>query len=586
MKNTQKLSFIYIFLLSTLPFLSFYHYAPKSDASINIITIFISSIIILPHLLFIQKIKISYCYLFIFIFIAIALICTKTVEYPGDRIAGVTALLLSCLVGILITDNKKDYILSALAFGLLVGALLQCVIGYLQISGIASAHHLPFIVYNPSDQTALMGNIGQRNNLGNYLSLAFVSLCWIFAHSKLPKLLSYIFLAFICLFLSWTASRTVIIYSLGLMILSWVYYILSGREKNIGRMVSFMALGVLLIAFFQSYNDLVNSFFQTLGIPINQGSGVERFTSSGFGTRRIIEWQKAWHIFTENPWFGVGYGGYAAQSVALEAEYGKEWVINALFVHCHNFVLQLLAEFGLIGAFLSLATILLAFFPWFKRENINTNGLLILSMSMVILVHSQLEYPLWYASFLFIFSILIGLSPTSKITINFRPAYRYIISAFIIVILWQTTTSAISYMDWARWVQPSGIAKEDKHRINELLEDSLNPLWSYETHLILTNYFSMTNEQVDLKLPILERQAAYRPFAETLVKLAIIRAYNNDLPGALDALQLAIDSYPKTVSNISFVIYAAEGTEIDLLKEKLKTAGIENPIRKIKTTDR
>ena len=69
-------------------------------------------------------------------------------------------------------------------------------------------------------------------------------------------------------------------------------------------------------------------------------------------------------------WLGVGLGGYAAHSMAMETMHsGGLAGANVLFTHCHNFLLQLLAETGIVGTLGIVTALLWAFLPWLKRKN-------------------------------------------------------------------------------------------------------------------------------------------------------------------------------------------------------------------------
>ena len=83
-----------------------------------------------------------------------------------------------------------------------------------------------------------------------------------------------------------------------------------------------------------------------------------------------------------------------------------------LFTHSHNSFLNLLAEMGIVGTALVLLGMAWAIRGCFQRANAPA-GVLILALISVSLVHSTLEYPLWYVYFLSIFALFIGFAPAT-----------------------------------------------------------------------------------------------------------------------------------------------------------------------------
>ncbi|WP_257275339.1 PglL family O-oligosaccharyltransferase [Endozoicomonas sp. SESOKO4] len=558
-----------IFFLSFIPFLSFWNFAPAPNLIFNLISI---AFALLAILFTAFKVSDNFYYpphlttLVVFVFLLLFL--NGSNFYPP--IALIITIVIALLFSFLVSFLNVERMINALAFGLLLGGGAQCIIGFLQISSLAAEYDLPFMIYATNGSTPLIGNIGQRNNLANYLALVLLSTCWLTVKRNLNQGLGLSFIVFFSLFLAWSSSRTVFLYIVGLFILVWLVYFRSDREKEIKEMALLVTLGACLIIFFQLYINEINNLVTCLGLPIDQGSALDRISAGGFGQKRLIEWQKALYVFSEHPWFGVGLGGFAAESIRLEPILGDGVPANTLFAHSHNFIMQLMAETGLVGTVLVIIAIFWAFLPWFKRKNLGTNAIWVLGCAMIILTHSMLEYPLWYAGFLFIFAILVGMSPIKKYKISLNPAViKATILSFALVVGWQSYISLDYYLKWMKWVYPSGNTEIDKKRMAVLIQHRLNPIWSFEADMILSNYIDLIPEQLDLKLAILERQAEYRPFPETIVKLAILRAYSGDTENAKLALEQAILYYPNVIKRLSPIIENAKGKENDPLRDLL-----------------
>ena len=123
---------------------------------------------------------------------------------------------------------------------------------------------------------------------------------------------------------------------------------------------------------------------------------------SDFSSSRFAIWADTLALIARQPWLGVGWG-----------EFNFAWTLTpfpdrptAFFDHTHNLPLQLAVELGV-----PLALLVLALFAWSlwrafaaraarrttpQRLTLRAAFMMVLMMAL----HSQLEYPLWYAYFL------------------------------------------------------------------------------------------------------------------------------------------------------------------------------------------
>lgn len=125
---------------------------------------------------------------------------------------------------------------------------------------------------------------------------------------------------------------------------------------------------------------------------------------------RFAIWRDTVTLIARHPWLGVGFG-----------EFNFAWTLTpfpqrhtAFFDHTHNLPLQLAVELGVPVALLILG--LLAWSLWLafarsRRVQGPDGAALRTAFVMVLLmaIHSQLEYPLWYAYFLLPTAFLWGL---------------------------------------------------------------------------------------------------------------------------------------------------------------------------------
>ena len=116
---------------------------------------------------------------------------------------------------------------------------------------------------------------------------------------------------------------------------------------------------------------------------------------------RFAIWRDTLALIAQNPWWGVGFG-----------EFNFAWSLtpfphrhHAFFDHTHNLPLQLMVELGIPLALLVLGLLGWGLWQAFDRtrrvEGFEGSALrAALVMVLLMALHSQLEYPLWYAYFL------------------------------------------------------------------------------------------------------------------------------------------------------------------------------------------
>lgn len=129
--------------------------------------------------------------------------------------------------------------------------------------------------------------------------------------------------------------------------------------------------------------------------------GAERLAETDISASRFAIWRDTLELIAAQPWRGVGFG-----------EFNFAWTLTplptrptAFFDHTHNLVLQFLVELGLplggllLGLLLA-ALALAAWRAWRTPGELGAAQRSAVLMVVMIGVHSQLEYPLWYSYFL------------------------------------------------------------------------------------------------------------------------------------------------------------------------------------------
>ena len=293
-----------------------------------------------------------------------------------------------------------------IAVALLIGVLLQTAVMWMQYFGLTS-YFKGLISYSSSKN--IMGQLGQRNHLGHYLMWGMVSVLYLHHTKALSRWISIALVFWLGLSMGLIGSRTLIVYLMAISILAMVWRLWAGKAyQTTLYWVLATLLWVLLVQF--GLEKVLSAFEQS-----HTTTGLERLVNSAHvvDTARSVEWQKAWLSFLSSPWTGHGWGSSSSQSVlmhgALPNLEGLR-TVNVLFTHCHNSVLQLLSEVGLLGTLWLAGCFLALVFACFKYAK-RPESFFILALASITVCHSLLEYPLWYVYFLMPFALFWALVP-------------------------------------------------------------------------------------------------------------------------------------------------------------------------------
>ena len=302
----------------------------------------------------------------------------------------------ACRVG------KGASVFTAFCIALVLAGLVSSVIGIIQVfaPGLADGDWIA----RTSVEGRAVGNLRQPNHLCSLLLWAIVAAVWLGEARVLRRAFSLALAAPLLFVVVLSGSRSGVIGAA--MLVLWG--LLDSRLTRPSR----MALLLAPVAYGLFW--LGASAWAQQGQHVFGGTG--RFSTGGDISRsRFGIWSNTLDLIRSHPWAGVGFG-----------EFNFAWSLTefpnrpvAFFDHTHNLPLQFAVELGLPLAAMVLA--LLGWALWSAARNclLPTHPTLPLSpqraalmMVLLVLVHSLLEYPLWYAYFLlpaaFAFGICLG----------------------------------------------------------------------------------------------------------------------------------------------------------------------------------
>ncbi len=324
---------------------------------------------------------------------------------PGPTPA-VVPLLFSwfCMALLLLvwtsTARRWPDAVRAVAIAWLAAALLSALIGLLQYFGLTD-RFWPWI--NSTSGGMAFGNLRQRNHFASLMNIGLVALLWAATHwpernvqgGAWPRrswqmVLAVAMGALIGAGNAASSSRTGLFALLQVtgMTLYWWHRTEEVRSDDVPK---------LLFAVVFAYGVATVALPWLAGLdPTSNGAWARLRAGDPVCASRLTLWRNVLYLIAQKPWVGWGWGelDYAHFITLYPGERFCDILDNA-----HNLPLHLAVEFGVpvalavcgAGAWLVWLTR-----PWQEKDRARQMAWAILA---VILLHSLLEYPLWYGPF-------------------------------------------------------------------------------------------------------------------------------------------------------------------------------------------
>ena len=301
--------------------------------------------------------------------------------------------------------GKGSYVFTAFCIALVLAGMFSCAIGIVQVyaPGLSDGD---WIARTSVDGRAV-GNLRQPNHLCSLLLWAIVAVIWLGEARVMRRGIALSLAALMLFVVVLSGSRSGVV---GAVMLA-LWGLLDSRLKRPSR-VALLLAPVAYGLFWLGASAWAQHSQHVFG-------GAGRFSGGGdISSSRFGIWSNTFDLIRAYPWVGVGFG-----------EFNFAWSLTefpdrpvAFFDHTHNLPLQFAVELGL-----PLATLVLALLGWAlwcavrncRRRADQTQPIspqrAALVMVLLVLVHSLLEYPLWYAYFLlpaaFAFGVCLGSQP-------------------------------------------------------------------------------------------------------------------------------------------------------------------------------
>jgi O-antigen ligase len=275
------------------------------------------------------------------------------------------------------------------------------------------------------DCSRYSGIFGDELILGSYFSTVIFANFFYFIEKKKEKKLN-IFLKLIPFFLIFpvilTGERSASLLVL-ITLISYTIYLYSFNKKTI---ILIVIIFFLILPFIFKNQNIKDRFLnQTLEIFVaNNSFSIDKFLHSPWG----LHYQAGFKIFLENPFFGNGYKSFKKKCSKYNyyklEDLNRSNVINVCSTHPHNFILEILIDYGLIGLILFLFFIFRLFVFLLRSIKIN-----------IIDKNDKNYFKYFLVSFIFIF-IFLPRPTGSFVSTNFSTTFWYLlglISAGILI---------------------------------------------------------------------------------------------------------------------------------------------------------
>lgn len=469
-----------------------------------------------------------------------------------------------------------------LATAMALGALTSAMISLMQWLGLDS--HVFWMFSMPGG--SIWGNLGQSNHYAHYAWLGVASAFYLRGRGHLSRVWLWILLLPISFSASLAGSRSVFLYLLVLLVLlAWMH-----RKEPQGPVAVFAGDAALLLPvmlalnFFGSWaSPQIPDLLAWIGtqwplLDIDESrrksgaaalSAMRLYESVSGPSARLAILHAAWSAFAKNIWLGNGAGSFPYASFQAAANRGDENVLMAS-ENAHNFIFNLLVEFGAPATFVVLGVLIV----WALRL-IQQRWYLEQFWCAAILgigsVHAFLEYPLWYSYFLGPAALLLGASESGKTFVVNGPRVTVYIGIALATGAFILANLRADYVAFEDVIYRAYSAHSDRERAWRISMDSLRKIhhesllspWALTALNLLTEPSThLAHERVELCLRGLRFTPARAMVTRCAIHLAIagrdaearqmvaaaLRAYPDERSSTVYELSRTAQEFPGNVS--------------------------------------
>lgn len=276
-------------------------------------------------------------------------------------------------------------------------------------------------------------------------------------------------------------------------------------------------------------------------------------------TQRLAIFEAAFRIWLSAPLLGVGIGGFTWAHYATPTPWSGT-VTTRPEAYAHDVVLQLLAETGLIGAGLFVAAMLLWLRASLRRPEAGATPWHAWAVGVVSveLVHSLVEFPLWYAHFLGLTAVLMGFADRRAFELQSRLLSRGLplgAAAIGAVLLWTTVHAHYTLTFWQNVPSEAradpAVRAAEEQSIGSLRRSLLGP----QVEVLAASVMPVSNEDLDNRIAFAGRAMRYWPYKAIVQRQIVYLAMSGRDAEAFSLLEHMARLQPQTREELRTMVH-------------------------------
>ena len=472
------------------------------------------------------------------------------VPYPEQALIVVLYLMWAALITLLGAVLRRELgmtaLATALAWWLLAGGTLGALAGLMQhfqaagvFASLVMAKAMP----------ASYGNIGQANHFAAYSTIALVSALYLYGRGRLPVAGMAACALVLLPSLAVTGSRSVWLYLGSLTLFAFLLW----RYRRDGDIPRFAAAALCVLPGFLAANWLMRlSFDVPPSSPLPMVTSAERVFELANGINiRLQLWREAWDLFLGAPLLGAGTGQFAWHHFLYQAS-GDAPPDPRVFNHAHNLLLHLMAETGAAGA-LIVGGALLAWLMKLRRVPLDLEWCWLFALLGVLAILSLLEHPLWFAYFLGMAALLLGMGSEAFLDLRFSRVARVVIAAGAVAGFLNLAAVLSPYREFEHLVfMPESGARpqNDAEFARAIARVYREPLLVPYVEFALAIGLEADNDKLPEKLALVGRAVHFAPAPYVAYRYALLLALASEGEAARVQFERSMRVYPRELPEI------------------------------------
>lgn len=577
----------FIPLLFIIPFLPFFAPASATITAPYYIreafTILIAALLILIYYRKIKTdvIKINPAQVFVLSFTIIILCQILFLDsYISYSFEAVAVILIGVLLSVIIFNlsaEAKDKLFRIITKTIILCCYIQICICILQLNNIGLSFSSRFYSFDLTNsaivhfnlltlsEERIGGGLNQANSLADLLAWGLLAnIVNSVSKNKWHLILAYFTMVIIGIFISLTFSRIAVIFALFMIGYGLVIF---RKEKCIGKqlLVHGITLSICILIAAKGYFNFAyanynvntnnhtsnNARIETSLNMLNNLAQGKNSTLSASDSQRTTLWKRGWHEFIEHPLYGNGWNYYSKYLFESNIQAKTKPLPQlALPMNAHNIFIQVLATTGILGFLCVVGFFCAALYSAWKQDA--PKQVLIFGIICILLIHSQVEYPLFYVQFLYCLFILVGLSNNKAIySLKNVKLFRLLSILISTLAIWQIIIGINNFLILAQLKKPANyIANNPLNNIMIKYQMAANPFWSYYVDANFAeklNFDKITPDNkklFDLTYNATKNVEEFTPFLGFTIKLAYMEELRGNTMRSQELMNKVLDSYP------------------------------------------